>query len=105
MRLFNRYTLSETRPCDVCGGHDFERLAGLRSPRIPDYSAPVAICRSCGFVTVRPRPGSAAYREINSRWYPFKFAEDPPSDENPEKKFRKWRTMWERIAKHYGEGP
>jgi len=105
MRLFNRYALSEIRLCDVCDGHDFEQLAHLRSPRIPDYSAPVAICRSCGFVTVRPRPNSSAYREINRRWYPFKFSADPPSDKDPDKKFRKWRTMWDRIETRYADGP
>lgn len=103
--LSDAYPLTERRPCDACGGTDFEQIAHLRSSRIPDYSPPVSICRSCGFVTIRPRPPSESYRKINARWYPFKFDADPPGDPDENKKFRKWRAMWDRIEPYYTEGP
>ena len=65
--------------------------------------APVAICRGCGFVTVRPRWDQLAYKEINALWYPTKFADEPPTDQDEHKKFDKWDTMWDRIGHYYSE--
>lgn len=93
------------RDCDVCGSDDFETLARCRSAILPYYTAPVSICRDCGFITVRPRPSSADYKEINDRWYPFKFAMNQSLDGEDDKKFRKWRVMWDRIKKYYPQGP
>jgi SAM-dependent methyltransferase len=105
MFLPKSYSFAEQRPCDVCDASDFEHLCNLRNGRIPDYAPPVAICRNCGFVTINPRTDSAQYKQINGRWYPFKFSVDNPLDSDEEKKFGKWKIMWRRIQEFYPEGP
>ena len=91
-------------PCPVCSGEDFERLASLWSSRV-NVSAPVAICRDCGFVTIRPRWDVPDYKQINRIWYPPKFAADPPTDPDEKKKFSKWETMWDRIGHDFTQAP
>lgn len=99
------FPCTENRPCDVCDSEDFEVLCHARAARIPDYAPPVSICRQCGFVTIRPRPTPEDYSAINGRWYPFKFSLDNPHDLDENKKFRKWRVMWDRISGFYPDGP
>ncbi|MDC3141806.1 class I SAM-dependent methyltransferase, partial [Alphaproteobacteria bacterium] len=58
-------------------------------------------CKSCGFVTIWPRPNNTDYKIINQLWYPTKFSNDPPEDKSEIKKFHKWKTMWSRISTYY----
>lgn len=93
------------RPCDVCGGEDFERLATLRSPRLPGLALPVGICRRCGFVTQYPRLPSDQYRAVNSIWFSHMFGKDAPNISDQATKFGKWELMWQRIGRYYPAGP
>jgi SAM-dependent methyltransferase len=99
------FELTAPRRCDVCDGDDFEILGRLRTGRIPALSLPVAMCRTCGFVTQRPRLTSADYKRVNQLWYTHKFAADPPTDASERKKFSKWSLMWDRIQPWYPHGP
>jgi len=87
--------------CDVCDGSDFEMLSDLRSPRMINFKGGIAICRDCGFVTMRPRPAGATYARINDIWFSETFDTDDPEKSDATKKFRKWELMWKRIGREY----
>jgi SAM-dependent methyltransferase len=92
-------------PCDVCDSLDFEILTHLRSPRMINLSSGIAICRNCGFVTQRPRPGGATCQRINDTWFSETFVTDSPTTDDDAKKYRKWELMWRRIGAVYPKGP
>lgn len=93
--------MSTTACCEVCQGQDFEKLTEMQSPALPGLRLPVAICRTCGFVTVWPRPPKGSFRSYNARWFA---GEAENAGVSPHLRSR-WETMWERMQDLYPAGP
>ena len=87
--------------CEICDSLNFEKLTNSRHPRIGELSMPIAICKTCGHVTVWPRLSDEDYRTVNEMWYPRKFKKDPTDLKDKNYKFKKWRKMWERIEVYF----
>jgi SAM-dependent methyltransferase len=86
--------------CDVCDAADFELLAGICSPRLPEFRGEVAICRKCGFVTQYPRPATDLYAAVNDRWFGLAFSDDPDAGATESQRANKARQFWSRIESY-----
>ncbi|MCR8538821.1 MAG: class I SAM-dependent methyltransferase [Prochlorococcus marinus CUG1439] len=89
-------TLIKVR-CEICDSLNFEKVTDMRHSLIGELSMPIAICKTCGHVTVWPRLSDEDYKTVNEIWYPKKFQKDPIDLKDENYKFKKWRKMWERI--------
>ena len=77
--------------CPVCESTEFEILAHMKSPVLPKLKkAPVAICKSCGFITMNPKPTPNFATECNQEWF-VKEVNNSPNER------ARWEKFWKRI--------
>lgn len=82
--------------CCVCQKKIYELVSNFYSPIIAKKKFEIVICKSCGHLSVYPKPSLQEYNRINKYWYTIKFSITPPSSD-PTSKFDRWEQMWERF--------
>jgi SAM-dependent methyltransferase len=83
----------ERVPCAVCGGEDFETLAGKDRCGL---STAVVICNGCGLVQTNPRMTAEAYRRFyNDEYRLLQYRESTPREA-----FARERRRGRRIAEY-----